>query len=57
MSMVKALTEIVTVEKEDSLISMSVVEKENESGIKFNERLFVVLHGQFFGYISQAKMN
>ena len=36
---------------------MSIVEKENESGIKFNERLFVVLHGQFFGYISQVKMN
>ena len=56
-TMVKALTEIISVDIGENLVSMSVVEKENESGFKFNERLFIVVHGVFFGYMSKVKMN
>lgn len=36
---------------------MSIVEKENESGISYNERLFILVHDSYFGYLSKVKIN
>ena len=35
---------------------MTIAEKENESGIKYNERLFILVHDEFIGYISKVKI-
>ena len=55
--MIKGYDQILTVTKETQTISMSLIEKQNESGIMFNERLLVLVHSQFLGYISKVKMS
>lgn len=36
---------------------ISVLEKENESGIMFNQRIFFLLSGHHIGYLSEVKMS
>lgn len=56
-NLVKAYNEIVSVKIGEDIVSMTIAEKENESGLKFNERLFILVHSQYFGYISKVKIN
>lgn len=54
--MKRAKTEIITTYRGQLKYFLSVLEKENDSGIFFNERLFFLLSGQHIGYMSDTKM-
>lgn len=53
--MKKAKSEIVETGRANSKYYLSVLEKENDSGIMFNERIFFLLSGQHIGYLSDIK--
>lgn len=48
---------IVETERAHERYYLSIVEKENDSGILFNERILFLLEGQHLGYLSKINMN
>jgi hypothetical protein len=53
--MKEAKEEIVEVAYKEALYYVSILEKENDSGIMYNERLFFLLPEKYIGYISDVK--
>jgi hypothetical protein len=54
--MKRAKAEIITTHRGQFKYFLSILEKENDSGIFYNERLFFLLSGQHIGYMSDIKM-
>lgn len=56
--MKQARNEIIETERANKLkYYLTIAEKENESGIMFNDRLFFLLSVQHIGYISSFNIN
>lgn len=56
--MKEAKNEIIETERANKLkYYITIAEKENESGIMFNDRLFFLLSTQHIGYISSFNIN
>lgn len=54
--MKKALSQIVIHNSPDEgTVFMTIVEKQSDTGITKNKRLFVLVEGNYFGYISSIK--